>query len=353
MEKNKNSEVTNTPENTSKDEYWYRKQLHLYKRRTTILTVILTATILTCLVLISMTNIKNNYMDKTYGEIDFVRRTIYENYYKDVDQSELDIKLIDTLFETLGDSYSFYKDPVEYKNLKSSLNSKPIGIGVKITYDEGYVIEYIYPKSPAHKAGLKPGDIIIKINETDTLEYIGNPFEIMPKEKGDTIQLTILRDNEQLEVATEIDHIKVETVKSEVIDGVGYISITEFNFGTHKEFKKHLSELQKSNITGLLVDVRNNVGGSVSDIAKILGYLGITDTVVTLKYRDDLTLDYNSKGTKLDTPIVVLTNEYTASSSEIIAYNLQYAGHTVVGTQSYGKGVAQNMIENRTGSGGY
>lgn len=291
------------------------------------------------------------HFEKYYGEIDFVRQVMIDEYYEDYDQTEVDYIITASMFDSIGEVYSYYKDPVAYESFKKSLEGKTVGIGIKITYNDGYYIDYIYPDSPAESQGIVVGDLITSVNGEDTTEFIGNPFDMMSTVEGETIKLGI--DGSGKVYNLEVSEINISPVTHEVIDNKGYIFISEFSFGSHKKVKDAIIDLNKKGIDGLIIDLRNNTGGSVSDATKIAGYLGIKGLFADLIYKDDVSVEHtvNEERLVVVDNIVVLVNKYTASASEILAYNLELLGAKTVGENTYGKGVSQNMIENHTGSG--
>ena len=210
--------------------------------------------------------------------------------------------------------------------------------------------------SPAEKAGILPGDYIMKINgESYTGEDNSIAASKINGEEGTTVQLEILRGTETLNFEIKRENIIVNPVEGEVLENnIGYIEFTSFDENTAEEFKAKFDELQKSNITSLIIDLRNNGGGLVDQALEIAGY--IADKGSVLLYEVDKNNNEEVKKSESDPiinmPVVILVNENTASSSEILAGALKDLGKAkIVGTKTFGKGVIQELLTLSDGSG--
>ena len=234
-----------------------------------------------------------------------------------------------------------------------------VGIGIYMVQDtEANKIMVLSPikGGPAEKAGLQPGDYLIAV---DGVQYTGEQMtEASNKikgEEGTTVKLEVQRGNETLDYEITRENVKVNPVEGEVLDNnIGYITFSSFDDGTAEEFKAKYEELAKQGIQSLIIDLRNNGGGIVDEALEIANYILDKDSVILYE------VDKNNNETEekttdepiINMPIVLLTNENTASSSEILAGALKDHGKAkIVGTKTYGKGVIQQLLTLPDGSG--
>lgn len=270
------------------------------------------------------------------------------------------------------DKYSGYFTPSETKLIEEEEKGRYGGIGLEIGEKENKVIVInVIENTPAEKAGVKKGDVILKVrqeNETESASVKDN-FDAVTKIRGqaDTkVFITIERNGEIIELPTIIrDKIKLQTVKNKILrDNIGYIQLTEFNQATPRDFQKEIYSLRKSTgDTRVIIDVRNNPGGLLNSVLDILYYFNKneSDIMITIKYREteetitikDYSSDFNKTGIFFrktppgelnDSQVIILINNYSASSSEIFAGVMQEWGFTIIGETSFGKGVGQTVF---------
>ena len=234
-----------------------------------------------------------------------------------------------------------------------------VGIGVYMadnTADNTILIIGVIEGSVAEQAGIKSGDIIKKV---DDVEYTGEQLDAVSSkvkgEEGTNVKITILRDNEEKEFNITRSSIKLKTVSSKMLENnKGYIKISSFNDGTAKEFKEAYEKLKSDNPTGLIIDLRNNGGGLVSeslDIAETMVEKGKTLLITSNKDKKE-EIRKSTQNPIIDIPVVVLINQNTASASEILAGILKDdCNYKIIGTKSYGKGVIQTVYNFSDGSG--
>ncbi|MBC3797105.1 S41 family peptidase [Acetobacterium tundrae] len=285
-----------------------------------------------------------------------LKNKISADYYKDTDDNTMMDGAIKGMYDSLGDPYSTYFTKDEYSDFMEMATGEYDGIGVVVTQDdEGHTSVIASQKgTPAEAAGIKTGDRIVKVDGED-VSTIGSEA-VVSKVKGpadSSVSLTILRGEETIDLVLVRKAIQVETVGSRVIGNKGYIQISEFGNNTATDFDTQLNALLAQNITGLVIDLRNNPGGGVQQAVNIADrLLGQTVVVYTVDKAGKKT-EYNSDATQqLALPMVVLINEGSASSSEILAGALQDTGAaTLVGTKSFGKGIVQEVISLADGSG--
>lgn len=287
-------------------------------------------------------------------------RNIIDKYYLgDIDDEKLKEGAIKGYIEGLGDPYTEYisKDDME-TYLEDTLGNF-VGIGIYMVKDENTnTIKVLAPieGSPAEKAGVLPGDTIVSIDGT---QYSGDQMSVAANkikgEEGSTVKLQILRDNQTLDFEIKRENIKVNPVDGKVLENnIGYIQFSSFDEGTAEDFKAKYEELKNQGINSLIIDLRNNGGGIVDEALQIANYILDKDSVVL--YEVDKNNKEDVKKTTddpiINVPIILLTNENTASASEILAGALKDAGKAkIVGTKTYGKGVIQQVMTLKDGSG--
>ena len=295
----------------------------------------------------------------TETKLSYLKKLIDETYLHDVKEKDLNEGIYKGYVEGLGDQYSAYYDKKETKELTESLDGSFSGIGAVMTQDASsgvITITRVYDDSPAKKAGIKTGDILYRVEEkTVTGKDLDKVVSWIKGKKGTKINLTLLRgtNSDKIKVTATRDVINVETVKYKVLENqIGYISISEFDSVTGAQFAKALKQLQKKNIEGLVVDLRNNPGGSLSTVCDILDSILPKGLIVYTKDKNGKKEEYTSdEKHRLNLPMSVLVNGQSASASEIFAGAVQdYGKAEIIGTQTYGKGVVQNLFDLKDGT---
>ena len=295
----------------------------------------------------------------TETKLSYLKKLIDETYLHDIKEKDLNEGIYKGYVEGLGDQYSAYYDKKETKELSESLDGSFSGIGAVMTQDASsgvITITQVYDDSPAKKAGIKAGDILYRVEEkTVTGKDLDKVVSWIKGKKGTKVNLTLLRgtNSDKIKVAATRDVINVETVKYKVLENqIGYISISEFDSVTGAQFAKALKQLQKKNIEGLVVDLRNNPGGSLSTVCDILDSILPKGLIVYTKDKNGKKEEYTSdEKHRLNLPMSVLVNGQSASASEIFAGAVQdYGKAEIIGTQTYGKGVVQNLFDLKDGT---
>lgn len=295
----------------------------------------------------------------TETKLSYLKKLIDETYLHDVKEKDLNEGIYKGYVEGLGDQYSAYYDKKETKELTESLDGSFSGIGAVMTQDASsgvITITRVYDDSPAKKAGIKIGDILYRVEEkTVTGKDLDKVVSWIKGKKGTKVNLTLLRgtNSDKIKVTATRDVINVETVKYKVLENqIGYISISEFDSVTGAQFAKALKQLQKKNIEGLVVDLRNNPGGSLSTVCDILDSILPKGLIVYTKDKNGKKEEYTSdEKHRLNLPMSVLVNGQSASASEIFAGAVQdYGKAEIIGTQTYGKGVVQNLFDLKDGT---
>lgn len=295
----------------------------------------------------------------TETKLSYLKKLIDETYLHDIKEKDLNEGIYKGYVEGLGDQYSAYYDKKETKELSESLDGSFSGIGAVMTQDASsgvITITLVYDDSPAKKAGIKAGDILYRVEEkTVTGKDLDKVVSWIKGKKGTKVNLTLLRgtNSDKIKVTATRDVINVETVKYKVLENqIGYISISEFDSVTGAQFAKALKQLQKKNIEGLVVDLRNNPGGSLSTVCDILDSILPKGLIVYTKDKNGKKEEYTSdEKHRLNLPMSVLVNGQSASASEIFAGAVQdYGKAEIIGTQTYGKGVVQNLFDLKDGT---
>lgn len=295
----------------------------------------------------------------TETKLSYLKKLIDETYLHDIKEKDLNEGIYKGYVEGLGDQYSAYYDKKETKELSESLDGSFSGIGAVMTQDASsgvITITQVYDDSPAKKAGIKAGDILYRVEEkTVTGKDLDKVVSWIKGKKGTKVNLTLLRgtNSDKIKVTATRDVINVETVKYKVLENqIGYISISEFDSVTGAQFAKALKQLQKKNIEGLVVDLRNNPGGSLSTVCDILDSILPKGLIVYTKDKNGKKEEYTSdEKHRLNLPMSVLVNGQSASASEIFAGAVQdYGKAEIIGTQTYGKGVVQNLFDLKNGT---
>src|SRR5665647_150701 len=288
-------------------------------------------------------------LEKTYKDVDLLKQKIEEMSLYNVKEKDLILGMKRGLFDGVGDPYTNYLTKEDYDSLKIMTTGQLQGIGVTVTVkDEQVEIVSTVKESPAHKAGLKSGDAILKV---DDIEYDGSQLQeaatALRGNVGTKVKVTFVRNGVTKEVVIIRANIELESVTSKVIEGnIGYIDIKSFEVNTGKDFEKELRALEMKGVASLIIDLRDNGGGIVESGVEIADLL-IDEGVIayTEDYKKDRTY-YKSVSGKTKLPYVVLVNEGTASTSEILVAGIKYhkAG-AIVGTKTYGKGIIQTVSE--------
>lgn len=279
-------------------------------------------------------------------------------YEKDLNYQKMVYGAISGMLASLKDPYTQYLDPEVSKQFNEDLNGSFEGIGAEIQAKDGALI-IVAPLdgSPAKQAGIRSGDIIIKIDdvEVDNYTFIEAINHIRGK-KGTEVKLTIMRKDEEntQDITIKRDTIVVESVKWEMKDdNIMYVRISQFGEDTKELINKMADEALKKNVSGIILDLRDDPGGLLSECIDITSLFIPEGTVVIEKDRDGK--ENKSQTTQLprlkDIPLVVLVNEGSASASEIMAGAIQDTNRgKVIGEKTFGKGSVQNLVNLKDGS---
>lgn len=279
---------------------------------------------------------------------------ILENYYGDIDKEELVSSAIKGMLSSLDEYSEFVGDDSSNFSITLEGEYEGLGIGVSSTTDNEIIITTIYPNSPADKAGLKVGDIITKFNN-ESVEGLSTTELVDKISQTEEINLTVLREEEELTFNLKKDKIVIESVHSEMKDNnIGYIKVDIFANNTYSQFHQALEDLEKQNMESLIIDLRSNGGGHLSAAKDILSlFLNDTHVIYQTEDKNGIEKFYSEGNEDKNYKIVILQNSISASASEVVTSCLkEQLGAYVIGTTSYGKGTVQNL-QNVSGIGQY
>ena len=287
-----------------------------------------------------------------YAELDEIWQIVEQYYYQEPDtQAMLDGAEMGLLYG-LGDPYTYYYTPDQYAQLWADDEGEYAGIGIQImgNYATGLcTISRVFLDSPALDAGLRKGDVLTRVEDIDVVTTtLQDAVNIMRGEPGTPVNVQVQRGDQLLDFVVDRAVVHVNWVNSCMLDGdVGYISLYEFSGDCSPSFAVHLDNLMSQGAKALVIDLRDNPGGWVDDAQKVADMFLEEGNVASLVYPDGTTELYTTTTDSKENPIplVVLVNEYSASASEILAGALQDRGRaTIVGTQTFGKGVVQYVL---------
>lgn len=293
------------------------------------------------------------------SELSKYRALIDKYFLGEVDEEKLKEGAIKGYIEGLDDPYTEYISKEDMEDYLADATGNFVGIGIYMVQDtETNKIMVLAPikGSPAEKAGILPGDLIVSVDGvTYTAEEMTVASSKIKGEVGTAVKIEILRGNETLNIELTRENIKVNPVEGKKLENnIGYIEFSSFDDGTAEEFKTKFEELQGQGIKSLIIDLRNNGGGIVDEALKIADYILEKDDVILYEVdkNEKETVEKSKNDPIINMPIIILTNENTASSSEILAGALKDHGKAkIVGTKTYGKGVIQQLLTLPDGSG--
>lgn len=292
-------------------------------------------------------------------KLGILEETIQEYFWKDVDEETLQDGLYRGILDSLDDPYSVYYTKEELVALQEQTQGIYYGIGAYISQDveAGYVqISKIIKNTPAEESDLMQGDYIYEINGESM--YGRESSYVVSKIKGEEgtyVTITVLRTGEAQPIDIEVERRQIEspTVEYEMYDnGVAYIQITEFDLVTSGQFETALKQAKEAGMKGLIIDLRSNPGGNLSTVCEIARMLLPKGLIVYTEDKYGEREEYTCNGeNEIDVPLVVLTNGYSASASEILAGAIKdYGIGKLVGTTTFGKGIVQKVINLSDGS---
>jgi carboxyl-terminal processing protease len=294
--------------------------------------------------------------DETYKQINLlldVLKYTEENYVDEVDRNKLLISAIKGMLKPL-DPFTQFLEPDAYKELKVETEGQFGGLGIRITVrDEWITVITPLPGTPAYKAGILPGDKIIKIEGESTYGMsIEEAVKRLRGKPGTKVTITIAREGtkDPIEMTLTRDIIKIEVIKYKMLENnIGYIALFEFKSNSYDDIKKALNELKKQGMDSLILDLRNNPGGLLDQAVKIAKlFIGKNKLIVYTEGRKSPRKEYRADASAPyeNIPMVVLVNGGSASGSEILAGALQDNKRAIlIGARTFGKASVQSVID--------
>lgn len=290
-----------------------------------------------------------------HSVLDDVRDIIKIKYVEEIDDNKFDEYAASGAVASLGDVYSYYLSPENYKALMSDLSGEYRGIGVEVYINESSEIEIlaVFEDTPAYDAKLAVGDIVLKVDGKDVgLDNYEEAIKTIRGSNGEdgNVTLTVRRGEEVFDVSVTRADILIDTVFAKDIEGFKYLRISSFNVSTAKEFSEFLENIP-TDCPGLIIDLRANPGGLLNIVTRVADMLLPKCNIVYTQTRQGKKDMYNSKnGGCTDIPLVILTNSETASASEILAGAVKDNSRgTIVGEKTFGKGCVQEIFSLKDG----
>lgn len=282
-----------------------------------------------------------------------IRKYIDDEYLDEVDEDALTEGAYSGMVEALEDPYSSYFTVDEYESLSQDNAGTYVGIGIVMQQDLDLgtiTIVRCYEGAPGEKAGIQVGDILYKLNdEIVTADDMSDVAQTIKNSGEEGVHITLIREgeNDYVEVDVIPEEVELPVVAHEMLeDKIGYLAIYEFKESTLHQYQEAFADLESQGMERIIIDLRNNPGGLMTSVTGILNTILPEGTIVYTLDKYGNRKDYVGEGeTPLEIPIVVLTNEYSASASEIFAGAVRdYDIAKLVGTKTYGKGVVQNIF---------
>lgn len=287
---------------------------------------------------------------RRYARLDEVREILLDGYYQDIDEAQLIQGAIDGMTAAVGDEYTVYYTAEEMAENDLELNGEYTGVGLLLqrSADGGVEVINVYDASPASEAGILTGDKIIEINGKSLIGIDENEFEAVADEirgeSGTELSLMIERNGEKLRFTLVRGDVVVSNISWKMLENnIGYIDIVQFGGNVVSGFQQAKDEL--ADARALIIDLRNNPGGLLDDVVSIADELLDGGLIVYMESKDGTREDFYAEVGAWEIPLVVLTNEASASASEILAAAVQENDRgIVVGTVSFGKGIVQTLL---------
>ena len=270
-------------------------------------------------------------------------------YYTEIDPDTMIQGAIDGMLATLGDPYTFYYSSEQWNTVSSSRNGDNIGIGIQVqAFDDGNIyVTRVFPGGSAYEAGIQKGDILYSANGymlnaytpqecTEAISHVKVPL-------GEVSELIVLRGEEKIEIHAEYREYIMPKTECAILEGnIGYLSIDEW-FGTvNAEVNDAIALFEQNGVEGIIIDLRDNPGGYLDYVVDITDLFMPEGVIIYTEDRNGERVYYESDSECVGLPLAVLVNGSSASASEVFSIAIQKSGSgTIVGTQTYGKGIVQ------------
>lgn len=283
------------------------------------------------------------------GKLNAIDSVLESFYFGDVDDETAKDNIYKAYLSSYGDKYTMYYTADEYKALKESTNGKFYGIGAvcQLSGEGGVLLVDVYDNGAGYQAGLRSGDRVVNVDGRDiTGMELSSAVALIKGDKGTSVTLEVIRGTEQLTFSAVRDAVEAKTVSYTLLDNnIGYLSISQFEEVTTKQFKAAVEDLQSQGMKGLVIDIRNNPGGLLDTVVGMLKYMLPDGLIVYTEDKQGNRKEYKGQDNdEFNLPLAVIVNGNSASASEIFAGAIQdYGKGTIIGTQTYGKGIVQTV----------
>lgn len=289
--------------------------------------------------------------DSSFDKLYEVRDVINSQYYQDIDQDALVEGAIKGMVNSVGDPYTVFFNAEEYKEFNDDGDGNYVGIGVIVGIKEDRIVVITpFEGSPAFKAGLRSGDFITKV---EGVEYTGTELDkavsVIKGEEGKPVTLTIMRNGEEQDITIVRASITIVNVESEMLEeDIAHVTMLQFSNNTAEQVREAMEELRDQGAKGYILDLRGNPGGFLDEAVDVASLFVEKDkTILYTLDKYDQKKEYRSYGGSfIGAPLVVLIDGGSASASEVVSGALKdYEAATLVGQQSFGKGIVQMVYQ--------
>lgn len=283
------------------------------------------------------------------GKLNAIDSVLESFYFGDVDDETAKDNIYKAYLSSYGDKYTMYYTADEYKALKESTNGKFYGIGAvcQLSGEGGVLLVDVYDNGAGYQAGLRSGDRVVNVDGRDITDMeLSSAVALIKGDKGTSVTLEVIRGTERLTFSAVRDAVEAKTVSYTLLDNnIGYLSISQFEEVTTKQFKAAVEDLQLQGMKGLVIDIRNNPGGLLDTVVGMLKYMLPDGLIVYTEDKQGNRKEYKGQDNdEFNLPLAVIVNGNSASASEIFAGAIQdYGKGTIIGTQTYGKGIVQTV----------
>lgn len=283
------------------------------------------------------------------GKLNAIDSVLESFYFGDVDDETAKDNIYKAYLSSYGDKYTMYYTADEYKALKESTNGKFYGIGAvcQLSGEGGVLLVDVYDNGAGYQAGLRSGDRVVNVDGRDITDMeLSSAVALIKGDKGTSVTLEVIRGTERLTFSAVRDAVEAKTVSYTLLDNnIGYLLISQFEEVTTKQFKAAVEDLQSQGMKGLVIDIRNNPGGLLDTVVGMLKYMLPDGLIVYTEDKQGNRKEYKGQDNdEFNLPLAVIVNGNSASASEIFAGAIQdYGKGTIIGTQTYGKGIVQTV----------
>lgn len=293
-------------------------------------------------------SVNDEYLSKFIDNYNY----IVSNYYGDLDKNDLIDSAISGMLDAIDDPYTTYIDENDSNSFNTTLEGSFQGIGVEVVNDSdnNIVVYRVLEDSPASRAGVQSMDIIKSI-DGESLEGVSTSDFVskVRNSEASSFNLSLLRDGKEITLRINRELVTIKSVESEIFERnskrIGYIYMSIFASNSYSQFKQELEQLEKNGIDSLIIDVRSNTGGHLTTAENILSlFLDSSHIIYKTEDKNGIVDSYSHGSVTKNYPIVILTNEASASASEILAAAMKEEyGAILVGKRTYGKGTVQEL----------